>query len=332
MIKRLSSMVGVSGFEDSVRNFIKNELREIDADISVDKMGNLFVKCIKNNEYPTVVLSAHMDEVGFIITDITDDGYLKFDTIGDIKPCNLISKRVKIGENTGVIALKAIHLTTKEEREKPVKISDLFIDIGAKSKAEAEEVAEIGDYCAFGGEATDFGSNYLKGKALGSRVGCGILLDILKNKACLNINLICVFTVQNNVQGRGAAVASNVIDNAEYLIATDGFSANSDGNLVSGRGAVLSLTPDDTEKSKKLCDAIWNIAKNDAIPTQRGFFSKKSDLEIYKARRNDIPSVAIGVPVKYINTPTEIVENADIKACYDIILGILAEVNNGKNL
>ena len=202
------------------------------------------------------------------------------------------------------------------------KISDLFIDIGAKSKAEAEEVAEIGDYCAFGGEATGFGSNYLKGKALGSRVGCGILVDILKNNSYPNINLVCVFTVQKNVQSRGAAVASNGIDNADYLVVADGFSVNSDGNLVSGRGAVLSLTPDDTEKSKKLCGSICDIAKNDAIPIQRGFFSKKSDLEIYKARRNDIPSAIIGVPVKYINTPIEIVENADTKACYDIILGI----------
>ena len=332
MIKRLSSIVGVSGFEDSVRGFIKNELREIEADISVDRMGNLFVKRINGNDYPTVVLSAHMDEVGFIITDITDDGYLKFDKIGDINPCSLISKRVKIGDITGIIALKAIHLTTKEEREKPVKISDLFIDIGAKTKAEAEEVAEIGDYCAFVGVATDFGSNSLKGKALKSRVGCGILMDILKNNSYPNINLIYVFTVQNNVQGRGAAVASNGIDNAEYLIVTDGFSANSDSNLTSGRGAAISLTHNDTEKSKKLFDTIGDIAKNNAISIQCGFFSEKSDLEIYKARRNDIPSVAIGVPVKYINTPTEIIENADIKACYNIIIGVLSEVSNGKNL
>ncbi|MBQ3573924.1 MAG: hypothetical protein IJA16_04940, partial [Clostridia bacterium] len=252
--------------------------------------------------------------------------------IGDINPCNLISKRVKIGAVTGIIALKAIHLTTKEEREKPVKISDLFIDIGAKSKAEAEEVAEIGDYCAFVGEATAFGTNSLKGKALKSRVGCGILMDILKNNTYQNINLICVFTVQNNVQSRGAAVASNGIDNAEYLIVTDGFSVNSDSNLASGKGASISVTPNDTEKSQKLFDTIGDIAKNNAIPIQRGFFSKKSDLDIYKSRRNDIPSVAIGVPVKYINTPAEIVENSDIKACHDIILGILAEVNNGKNL
>lgn len=332
MIKILSSMVGVSGFEDSVRNFIKNELRETKADISVDKMGNLFAKCIKNNDCPTIVLSAHMDEIGFIITDITDDGYLKFDEIGDIAPCNLISKRVKIGNVTGIIALKAIHLTTKEEREKPVKISDLFIDVGASSKEEAEEVTEIGDYCAFVSEPTDFGSNSLKGKALKSRAGCSILLDILKNNLYPNINLICVFTVQNNVQGRGAAVASNEINNADYLIVTDGFSANSNPELLSGQGAAISITANDTEKSKKLFDVICNIAKNNEIPIQCGFFSKKSDLDIYKARRNDIPSVAVGVPIKYINTPAEIVENADIKACYDIILGILSEVNNEKNL
>ena len=325
-------MFGVSGLEDSVINFIRNELREIEADISVDNMGNLFVKSIKNNDYPTIVLSAHMDEVGFIITDITDDGYLKFDKIGDINPSNLISKMVKIGDTTGIIALKAIHLSTKEEREKPIKISDLFIDIGAKSKEEAEEAIEIGDYCAFWGEATDFGSNSLKGKALSSRVGCGILIDILNNNSYSNINLICVFTVQKNIRGRGAEVASNGIDNAENLIVIDGFPANADTNLISGKGTAISLTTNDTEKSQKLINAICDIAKNNDIPIQRGFLAKKSDLDIYKARRNDIPSATIGIPVKYINTPTEIVENADVKACYNIILGILSEVNNGKNL
>ena len=332
MIKKLSNIFGVSGFENDVRNFIKNELCEIDAQVSSDKMGNLFVKCIRNNDYPTVVLGAHMDEVGFIITDITSDGYLKFDVIGDINPSNLISKKVVIGNITGIIALKAIHLTTKEEREKPIKLSDLFIDIGAKSKEEAEEVVEIGDYCAFKSEATDFGTDSLKGKALKSRVGCGILIDILKNNSFPNINLICAFTVQNNVRARGVSVAVNEIGYPEYLIVIDGFSANSDADLSSGSGAALSYVPNDTEMSKRFFDSILCIANNNRISIQRKIADKNSDLYMYKSRRNDIASVGVGIPIKNINTPTEIIEKIDIKSCCDIIRAILLEVNNGKHL
>lgn len=315
------------GIEDDLINAITGGL-SCRTDIKKDKMNNLIISRIYDESLPTVVLSAHMDEPGFIITDITDDGYLKFDTIGDINPSNIVSKQVKIGKNIGIISLKAIHLTTKEEREKPVKISDLFIDIGAKTKNEAGKIVTPGDYCSFVSEFSEFGENSVKGKSLSSRSGCKILIDILNNNIFSKINPICIFTTQKEVSSRGAMVALNNINNAMFAIIIDAINCTEE--IKSSSGVVIGFRSDDTAKSRLLADKIENISDINQIKTQKQCVDKlKSDLDSYKSRRMDIPSVLLAIPCKYKNTATEVMDINDVKQVYDMLCSLLSEVNNG---
>ena len=131
--------------------------------VRVDAMGNLIVfKRGAKSAGNKLMLCAHMDEVGLIVKSVTDEGYLKFGCVGGIDRRVLLGKRVSVGEKgiPGVIGLKAIHLTTDEERKKVPKLTDLYIDIGAKDRAEAESQVELGDVCAFAGDVAEFGAIY----------------------------------------------------------------------------------------------------------------------------------------------------------------------------
>ena len=135
------------------------------------------------------MLCAHMDEVGVIITRITDDGFLKFDFVGGVDRRVAIGKPVVIGEKKvpGVIGLKAIHLTTKEERKKAPKTESLYIDIGAKDRESAEKLVELGDYGAFVCQPEEFGDGLFKARAIDDRVGCAIMLKLLEEDLPLDV-------------------------------------------------------------------------------------------------------------------------------------------------
>ncbi|MBR4173304.1 MAG: M42 family peptidase, partial [Clostridia bacterium] len=150
LLKELTNLSGVSGNEGAVHDFIINEISPYADSITVDSIGNV-IALKKGASSKKIMLSAHMDEVGFIISEITDKGYLKFKTVGGIDTRTILAKRVKIGKNgvLGVIGMKAVHLQKKSEREETPEIKDLYIDIGAKNKDSAENLVSLGDYATF---------------------------------------------------------------------------------------------------------------------------------------------------------------------------------------
>lgn len=328
MIKQLSEAFGVSGLEDNVRKLITHKLDGICEDITVDPMGNLIAAASRKKSCPTVILSAHMDETGFIITDITEEGYLKFDTIGSLDVSTLISQRVKINENTGIIALKAIHLSTKEEREKAVKVNNLFIDIGASSRKEAEKFVCIGDYCHFDTSCKGVGMSYIKGKALGGRAGCSILIDLLKKSDEYNVNLIGVFTVQREISSRGAIVASKRLPSADLMIVLDSCeSAPPDtSNIKSGAGVAVDFSVSGNDSfGQRFCKA----ATEENIPYQRVVVSYKTDAASFMENKTNMPIVQLNIPCKYKNTGINLVHKSDIKSASALIESVLGRIENG---
>ena len=328
LIKQLSEAFGVSGIEDSVRKLITHKLNDACDNIIVDPMGNLIVTTSRKEACPTVILSAHMDETGFIITDITEEGYLKFDTIGSLDISTLISQRVKINKITGIIALKAIHLSTKEEREKPINVNSLFIDIGASSRKEAENFVCIGDYCYFDTSCNEVGTSYIKGKALGGRAGCLILIDLLKKSREFNINLIGVFTVQREISSRGAIVASKRLPSADLMIVFDSCEAanNKMSNIKSGAGVADDFCVSENDISKQ---RICEIATEEDIPYQKVVTSRKTDASSYMENKTNIPIVLLNIPCKYKDTGINLVNKFDIKSSSDLMKSVLRRIENG---
>ena len=185
-LKTLCALSGVSSFEDEVRDYIRQRVTPYATDLRVDAMGNLIV--LKKGARATgnkLMLCAHMDEVGLIIKSITEDGYLKFGCVGGIDRRVLLGKQVALGEQkvTGVIGLKAIHMTTAEERKKVPKLEEYYIDIGVKSREEAEKLVGIGDCGVFVSDVVEFGDGMLKAKAIDDRVGCAVMLKLLQEES-----------------------------------------------------------------------------------------------------------------------------------------------------
>ena len=182
-LKTLCRLSGVSSHEDDVRSYIRTQAEPYAHSIRVDAMGNLIVFKKGAKSAPEhLMLAAHMDEVGLMIDRIHDDGTLGFQFVGGVNRAVVIGKKVYLGERRipAVVGMKPIHLTTAEERKKVPKTKDLYLDIGCSSKEEAEKLVELGDVGVFSDDVREFGNGLLKAKAIDDRVGCAVLLDLLR--------------------------------------------------------------------------------------------------------------------------------------------------------
>ena len=202
---KLCALSGVSSWEDEVRDFLKEEAAPCADDIRTDALGNLIV--FKRGARPAgnkLMLCAHMDEVGLMVRKVTDEGYLKFDTVGGIDRRVLLGKRVLVGPKKvpGVVGLKAYHLVSREEEKSVPKLDEFYIDIGAADRAEAEAQVDLGDTAVFDGRPELWGDGLMKAKAIDDRVGCAVLLTLLKEDLPMDVTF--VFTAQEEVGTRGA--------------------------------------------------------------------------------------------------------------------------------
>ncbi len=330
MLKKLTEAFGVSGCETEVRDIIIEEIKKNGAELSIDNMGNLvaFKKAKKENA-KTVLLSAHMDEVGFIVTDITEDGYLKFETVGGIDARILISKRVRVNGKCGVIGLKPVHLTSKEERKKIPKANELFVDIGANDREDAESVASKGDYFGFDSEYIEFGE-MIKAKALDDRLGCAIMIDLIKKE--WDVNLVCAFSVQEEVGLRGAKIAAKGIK-PDFALVIEGTTCNDLPNVPknlrvtkSGDGAAISVLDLASKADRDVCDMLIKAAEKRNIPWQyKASTAGGNDAGSVSLLDGGIKTASISVPCRYIHSPVSAMNKADFESCKGIVEGFLED-------
>ena len=324
LLKTFSEAKGISGTEEDVRKIIEKALSDDSSILTkTDKIGNLYAKKFENDSYPNIVLFVPMDEPGFIITDITNDGYLKFDAIGDLMPKNIISKRVKFNDTYGIISFKAVHLSTKEERKIKIKFSDLYIDIGANSKESAKRYISVGDTAVFDTEFSEFGDGLYKGKALPARAYCDMAIKLIKN--CNDINLAVVFTVQSEISYRGMCVAANEAKDMDIAVILSPYEVSESTKIKSGAviGFCDSTDVLDEEYRKKLIE----YAEKNKVKIQTAY--KKDD-----GRRNikryvpNIPILSIGLPVNYKKSPYNVIAKEDIDYLSKILynIGRFAEI------
>lgn len=316
-LKELTSLAGVSGDESEVRNAIINELRSMGVSYETDVLGNVIAR--KGTFGPKVLVDAHMDEVGLMITFIERNGFLRFATVGGIDVRVLVSQRVLIGKNRvpGVLGAKAIHLQEPKERDQVIPRDQLFIDIGAKSKEEAEKRVKIGDYAIFDTEYEELSPGIVKAKALDDRVGCALLLDLLK-EPWEKVQLVAVFAAQEEVGTRGARVASYGI-NPDMGIAIEGTVCadipGTDEDFYAtqiGKGAVLSIMDRTSIPNRAMLKELLRLARENSIPVQfREATSGGNDAGAIQMERSGCPVASVSVPCRYIHTPASIMSMAD---------------------
>ncbi len=335
-LSELTALPGVSGNERAVRNYIKEKIEPLCDRVEIDSMGNLMAfKNGTGNTGKTLMLCAHMDEVGLIVSRITDEGFLKFKTVGGIDPRVMISKRVLVGENAlpGVIGRKAIHLLTKDERAKAPEIKGLYVDIGAKDKEDAESKVSVGDYIVFDSPYVPFGDGLVKAKALDDRAGCSVLLQMAKEPCVWD--RCFAFTVQEETGLRGARLCARRVkpDMALVLEATTCSDLpGTDKQMTStrlGGGAAVSFIDGTTKYNRELVQTMYRLAEEKGIPVQfKQTATGGNDAGIIHISAGGIQVASISVPARYIHSPVSVMAMRDYEAVRDLTKLWIGEIDN----
>ncbi|MBE7012741.1 MAG: M42 family metallopeptidase [Ruminococcaceae bacterium] len=327
LLKNLTDLNGVSGNEDKVREFIKEQITPYADEITVDTLGNIiaFKKGTGKSDL-RIGFCAHMDEVGGIVSKITDDGFIKFKPVGGIDDRILLSKRVVIGDNKipGVIGIKAIHLQEDDERKKIVKQKSMYIDIGAKDKEEAETVVALGDYIAFDSEYMEMGEGKIKAKALDDRVGCAILIEAMKHT--YENDMYFCFSTREEIGIRGAGVIAYRLQ-LDVAFMVEGtieahlpFVKDYDCPTFMGRGPAVFHIDGGSISNKKLINYICGLAEENGVSYQhRQSGAGGNDARAFTANGGSCATAVVAVPCRYIHSPVSMIDESDYKATAELV-------------
>lgn len=321
----LCALPGVSGRENAVRDYLMERAMPCADKIETDAMGNLMVFRAGKSHEKTLMLCAHMDEVGVIVTGITADGYLKFDFVGGIDRRVVIGKKVYIGDSgiPGIIGIKAHHLSKGSGQKNVPAVSELYIDIGAKSRENAETLVTLGDVGTFAPGVVRYGASQelLCAKAIDDRLGCAILAKLMeKQPPC---DTWFVFTTQEEVGTRGAAAAVYHVRPDAALVVEGTTAADLPGVpnhktiCKVGGGAVLPFMDRGTLYDRRLREVLVNLADRCHIPWQtKEMIAGGTDASVIQRSMGGIPVAGIAAPLRNIHSPASIGSLSDFEAVY----------------
>lgn len=322
LLNELCALNGVSGDEGAVRDFIRAQAEPYADSIRTDALGNLIVfKKGKKSTGNRLLLAAHMDEVGLIITRATEDGFLKFDFVGGVDRRVALGKPVVLGPKKkipGVIGMKAIHMLSREDMKKVPKTEALYIDIGASSREEAEEMAEPGAYGSFVCEGEPLGSDFFKAKAIDDRVGCAVMLKLLQEELPLDVTF--AFTAQEEVGTRGAFAAAFSVTPEVALVLETTTAADSPAVeehrkvCAPGKGPVISYMDGGTIYDRGLFEDLRRLAEDNGIPWQtKEYLAGGNDARTIQRTKAGVRVAAVSAAVRYLHAPASVGSFADFE-------------------
>ena len=318
MLKDLCLLNGTSGREEAVRNYIIEKIKD-KCEYSVDALGSV-IAFKKGRKAPDkkVLVAAHTDEVGFIVTDITDDGYLRFAPVGGIDAAVVLGRRVDINGIKGVVGAKAFHLLSDDEKKNEPAFDKLAIDIGAADKAEAEKAVSLGDCAYFASDYCEFGDGFIKSKALDDRIGCMLMIELINSD--LEYDTYFCFNVQEEVglRGSGCSAYAVIPDVAVILESTtaadiDGVTGG-DKCCVLGKGPVVSFMDGRTIYDKQIFDLAFEVAKENNIKIQtKTKIAGGNDAGTIQKSGAGCRVAAVSLPCRYIHSGSSVVKIGDIE-------------------
>lgn len=320
LLKKLTGTYGPSGCEAKITELIKAEAQDLADEIYTDALGNLILR--KKGNGKKVMFAAHCDEIGIVVTFIDEKGFLRFSDVGGLYLRNLINRRVRFENGTtGVIG-------TEENNEKR-QMAKMFIDIGAKKREEAEEMVSIGDMATFEGELIVQNGKIIS-KALDNRAGCYVLIEALKRVKSEN-DLYFVFTTQEEVGLRGARTAAFKIE-PEYALSVDvtdiGDTPKCPKMAVSlGNGAAIKIMDYSVITSPEVREKLIEIAETRGIKYQREIMTEGgTDAGVIHFTKGGVKTGGISIPTRYIHSPSEMIDENDLAASIDLLVGFAEEI------
>ncbi|GFN37129.1 M42 family metallopeptidase [Tepidimicrobium xylanilyticum] len=320
LLKELVDTYGPSGNEKPIRDYIISQVQDYVDEIEIDDLGNLIARIKGNGK--RIMVAAHMDQIGLMVTHIDDKGFLRFTNIGGISPYITMSQQVIFENGTiGVISLEPIEDISK------LKLSDMYIDIGANSKEEAEKKVSIGDICVY---RSQFGENndVVFSGSLDDRVGCFVAIEAIKQIKNPNNDLYFIFTVQEEVGLRGAKTSAYKID-PHIGIAID---VTGSGDTPKARTFAIGLNKGTAIKVKdnsiithpKLRQIMIDIAKENNIPYQLEVLEYGgTDSGAIHLTKEGVPTGAISIPTRYIHSTIEMAAKSDVLNSIKLLIKLL---------
>lgn len=334
-LKALSLANGSSGDEAAVRSVILSLLSEIpDCEAVVDGVGNVLVK--KQGASPAekkLMFCARMDEAGFIIRNIDENGFITFECVGKVDPRVVIGRRVLIGDAAvpALVGSKALHMLDKSEDGVLADTDKLYFDIGADSKEQAERRVHIGDRAVFEGSFTEFGDGFVMGKALEGRAGCAALLELLSAPA--EYDFCACFAVRKEIQGAGCGSAAFALS-PDIAVVVDGAPAG-DIPAVSGdkrscslgKGVVTAFKDGRTLYDTALCRRISELCEAKEIPLQvKRNLSEYSLGEDIHASKGGVRTICAEYPVRYARTSGAVLKVSDLEHEISLLKALSTEL------
>jgi putative aminopeptidase FrvX len=323
VLEKLSNACGVAGREEEVRGLMKELLKPNVDEINEDKLGNIIGVKKGKKDAPTVMLAAHMDEIGLMVKTITKEGFLQFAKIGGIDDRILVAQKVLVhtdkGPITGIIGSKPPHILKEEERKKVIEADNLFIDVGAKDKKDAQKMGvRVGDAVSFDIKFTRVGKDIVVGKAFDNRVGCAALIEIMRKLPKVDCTIYAVGTIQEEVGLRGATIAAfqlypDVGIALDVTVAGDVPGVKEvEAPAKIRAGPALTVADAGLITHPKVLRLFIDSAEENKIPYQletglRG----TTDAAKIALTKEGVPSGVISIPTRYIHSPASLLSLKD---------------------
>lgn len=341
LIKKLAEAHGAPGSEDSVRKIVRDEMKR---PVQTDRMGNIFCEKPGRCDSPRIMVAAHMDEVGLVVQSITRGGLLRITAVGGWWPHTLLAQRVRIlnrrgDEILGIIGAKPPHFLTESEREKVMKLDDMFVDVGATGRDNVltDLGIDLGDpVVPFSPFVALSNPDIFACKAFDDRIGMALMVQTAQAMEHLDHSntLIAVGTVQEEVGVRGAQTAAFVAK-PDAAIVLEGTPADDlpsvpeeEQQAVLGRGVQIRLMDPSTIMNRKLVDLAVRLATEAHLPYQLAVRkSGSTDARAIHLHGSGIPTLVLGVPARYIHTHNSIINIQDYYSALDLTLRLLSAMD-----
>ena len=341
LLQRLSEGAGVPGREEAIRELISAELKGVVDSLETDTLGNLIAhkKATGNGSADgakRVMLSAHMDEIGFYVRFVDDDGFLRVQNLGGFDTRNLFARQVTVhtggGELIGVMnpGVKPIHISNPDEREKVPKLPEFIVDTGLDAETVKERV-RLGDPVTLRQPFVDMG-RVVSGKAMDDRVNCFILVELLKALRSSAYDIYGVFSVQEEVGLRGAQTAAFAVEPdlgiaLDTTLAVDIPGTPSEQRVTQlGGGVALKVMDSASISTRWLLDEFIALAENQGVPYQLELLPLGgTDAGTIQRSRGGVASLTLSIPSRYVHTVTEMVAKSDVEASLALLIHYLAK-------
>jgi putative aminopeptidase FrvX len=339
LFKRLSETPGVPGREDRQREIAREELEDLTDEVHTDALGSV-IGTKRGRDDVRVMVAAHMDEIGFLVRHIDDNGFIRLQPLGGHDPANMVSQRVIVTTASGASLRGALqptrkppHLQQEGDRKVP-KVEEFFVDLGMPAD-EVKEAVRVGDYATMDRTLEKVGGNYL-GKAMDDRVGVFVMLEALRALGDHEATIHAVATSQEEVGLRGAeasgwALAPTVVIALDITLAMDIPGTEEEGRITElGKGVALKIMDSYSISHPRLLEHFQRIAEREGIPHQTEILPfGGTDAAGVQRLHGGIPAITISVPCRYTHTPNEMVSERDVQAAIDVLARYLEEAHTG---